>query len=75
MIRCLLKKPSLPVMIAALPRVTPSVDPYTVDNCAGYSITYRWAAVDTCGNTAEVTQSFNILPDNTPPTFDAALWQ
>ncbi len=50
--------------------VTPSIDPYTVDICNGYIVTYRWSAVDDCGNTSEVTSSFNVLPDDTPPTFN-----
>jgi len=45
--------------------VTPSVDNYTVDKCNGYTITYRWTA-----GASSVTQSFNVLPDTTPPTWD-----
>ncbi|MEM8908651.1 MAG: carbohydrate-binding domain-containing protein, partial [Bacteroidota bacterium] len=52
--------------------VVPSIDSYTVDNCAGYVITYRWTATDDCGNIAEVTQSFNVLPDNDAPVFASA---
>ena len=51
--------------------VTPSVDPYTIDICSGYPITYRWLATDNCGNTSEVTQVFNVLPDTEVPTFDS----
>ena len=47
--------------------VTASVDPYVVDVCAGYAITYRWIAVDTCGNADTVTQTFNVLPDSDAP--------
>ncbi|WP_223551993.1 HYR domain-containing protein, partial [Aestuariivivens sp. NBU2969] len=43
--------------------VVPSIDDYTIDVCAGYEITYRWTA-----GTTEVTQSFNVLPDTTPPS-------
>ena len=43
--------------------VTPTVDPYTVDVCAGYSITYRWTAEDDCGNQDTRTVTFNVLPD------------
>ena len=32
--------------------VTPSVDPYTADNCSGYIVVYRWVAEDDCGNTS-----------------------
>ncbi|MEM1320597.1 MAG: PA14 domain-containing protein, partial [Bacteroidota bacterium] len=51
--------------------VTPSVDPYVVDECNGYDVTYRWTAEDDCGNTTDVTQTFSVLPDNTAPSFDA----
>ena len=51
--------------------VTPSVDSFTADNCGGYVITYRWVASDACGNSTEVTQSFNVLPDTEMPLFDA----
>jgi len=50
--------------------VVPSVDTYTEDNCGGYTITYRWVATDACNNTAEVTQSFDVLADNVGPVFD-----
>ncbi|WP_274475538.1 HYR-like domain-containing protein [Mangrovimonas aestuarii] len=43
--------------------VVASVDPYTPD-CSGYTITYRWIA-----GVTEVTQSFNVLPDTTAPSF------
>jgi hypothetical protein len=52
-------------------QVTPSVDPYTPDQCNGYQVTYRWVATDACNNTTVVTQSFNVLPDTQGPTFDA----
>ena len=52
--------------------VTASVDPFTEDQCGGYAITYRWTAMDVCGNTTETTQTFNVLPDNEGPVFDAA---
>ena len=51
--------------------VAPSIDAYTVDNCAGYTVTYRWTATDDCGRTTETTASFNVLPDSTDPSFDA----
>ena len=53
--------------------VTPSVDPFTVDTCKGYSVTYRWTAEDDCGNTTVATQSFNVLPDTAPPVIDGSL--
>ena len=49
--------------------VVPSVDTYVVDNCGGYTVTYRWIATDACGNASEVTQSFNVLPDSEVPMF------
>ena len=50
--------------------VTPSVDPFTIDICGGYDITYRWRATDACGNTSEVSTVFSVLPDTESPTFD-----
>ena len=52
--------------------ITTSTDPYTVDNCNGYTVVYRWTATDSCGNSSEVTQSFNVLPDTEAPVFDSA---
>ncbi|MCP4122820.1 MAG: HYR domain-containing protein [Bacteroidetes bacterium] len=37
--------------------------------CSGYPVTYRWIAADDCGNTSEVTQTFNVLPDTENPYF------
>ncbi len=51
--------------------IASSVDPFTVDKCKGYSVTYLWKATDECGNASEKTLAFNILPDTTAPTFDA----
>ncbi|MFL1013581.1 HYR domain-containing protein, partial [Flavisericum labens] len=45
--------------------VVPSVDDYTVDVCNGYFITYRWTA-----GVTEETQTFQVLPDITPPSID-----
>jgi hypothetical protein len=42
--------------------VTPSIDPYTVDVCNGYAVTYRWTATDDCNNSSEKTVTFNVLP-------------
>ncbi len=47
--------------------VTPSIDAYTVDICAGYAITYRWTAVDNCNNSSVKTVTFNVLPDTEAP--------
>jgi len=49
--------------------VTPSIDPFVEDICAGYAVTYRWTAADDCGNAAEEIATFNVLADMTPPTF------
>ena len=53
--------------------VTPSVDNYTVDQCGGYSITYRWVASDNCvpPNQTVVTKTFNVRPDTEGPVFDS----
>ena len=52
--------------------VTGSVDPFTEDQCAGYTITYRWTATDACGNTTETTQTFNVIGDSAGPVFDTS---
>ncbi len=53
--------------------VVPSVDPFTVDNCNGYDITYRWSTSDACGNAAaDETVTFRVLPDTTPPVVPTA---
>jgi len=49
--------------------VLPSVDPFTEDLCNGYSVTYRWTATDECNNSTFITQTFNVLPDETNPSF------
>lgn len=48
--------------------VTSSIDPFTPDPDNPYTITFRWSAVDECGNMSEVTENFQVLPDNTPPS-------
>ncbi len=52
--------------------VIASIDDYDIDNCSGYTITYRWTAIDECDNTAEETITFNVLPDNSIPIFDSS---
>lgn len=47
--------------------VTPSIDPYIVNACQGYPITYRWTAFDECGNITTATRTFQVLPDTKPP--------
>ena len=51
--------------------ITASIDPFTVDQCLGYSVTHRWIATDQCGNATTVTETFNVLPDTEGPAFDA----
>lgn len=49
--------------------VKPIIDDYVAAPCEGYMITYRWTAVDTCGNTITKAQSFNVLADTVKPIF------
>jgi len=47
---------------------TVEVLPFVVDVCNGYSVTYRWTAVDQCGNSAiPVSVTFEVLPDVISP--------
>jgi gliding motility-associated-like protein len=48
-----------------------SIDPYVVDLCQSYQVTYRWVASDFCGNSSEVTQTFNV---NCLPTDQEVLY-
>ena len=47
--------------------VESSIDPYEVDVCNGYQVTYRWIATDESGNSAAATSTFNVLPDTDAP--------
>ena len=47
--------------------VESSIDPYEVDVCNGYQVTYRWIATDDCGNSSAATSTFNVLPDTDAP--------
>ena len=40
--------------------VVKSIDPYEINNCGDYEVIYRWTATDGCGNSNEVTRSFNV---------------
>ncbi len=51
--------------------ISTSMDPYVVNLCGGYKVTYRWTAVDLCGNSTETTASFNVRPDTEAPVFDS----
>ncbi|MEM9549173.1 MAG: hypothetical protein AAGA77_24515, partial [Bacteroidota bacterium] len=42
--------------------------PYTEDICSGYAVTYRWIAIDGCQNADTITRTFNVNPDDTPPS-------
>ncbi len=46
--------------------VTSSTDAFTVDNCNGYTIVYRWVATDDCGNTTNHAQTITVI-DNVDP--------
>ncbi|WP_163325758.1 GEVED domain-containing protein [Draconibacterium mangrovi] len=43
------------------PELSTTVLPFTI-NEAGYPVTYLWALTDSCGNTAQTSTSFNVLP-------------
>lgn len=45
------------------------VDPYEEDDCFGYSVTYRWQAIDSCGDMTEISESFYVAPNGAPPVF------
>ncbi|MEL6922442.1 MAG: hypothetical protein AAFO94_00225, partial [Bacteroidota bacterium] len=51
--------------------VVPSIDPFPASSCESYTVTYRWTVEDGCGNSTEVTQSFNVLADDSSPVFDS----
>lgn len=67
--------PAQPNLLAtdncALPAITKTIDPYTINTCTGYTVTYRWKAVDKCGNESNTSTTVQVLPDNTAPTFSS----
>ena len=46
--------------------VVTTVDSYSVDNCNGYDIVYRWVATDNCSNTTTHTQTIHVVDDVAP---------
>ncbi|MEZ5043927.1 MAG: T9SS type A sorting domain-containing protein [Saprospiraceae bacterium] len=50
--------------------VNGTIDPYTVDICNGYEVTYRYTAADECGNAIDVTSTVNVLPDTKAPVIN-----
>jgi len=46
-----------------------SIDSFTIDDCDGYTVTYRWTATDGCNISSETSQSFRVLPDTIGPAF------
>ena len=48
-----------------------TIDSFERDDCAGYTVTYRWSATDGCGLTSETSTSFNVLPDESGPIFSS----
>ena len=55
-------RPGNPYACSAPMDVVPSIDPFTEDICAGYTVVYRWTSEDPCGNVSEKTESFDIMP-------------
>ncbi|HOI48516.1 MAG TPA: hypothetical protein PK167_04385, partial [Prolixibacteraceae bacterium] len=49
--------------------VIASIDDYAGDVCAGFTVTYRWVAVDECGNSAVITATV-LVKDTLPPAAD-----
>ncbi len=45
-------------------KVTASIDDYYIDCADPNPITYRWSAVDTCGNIRDTSITFYVLPDD-----------
>lgn len=46
---------------------TETVSPHEVDYCNGYTVSYNWQATDDCGNTTNLSRSYTVAGDHTPP--------
>ena len=42
--------------------------PFMENICSGYDVSYRWIAVDGCGNGDTILRTFSVNPDLSPPS-------